>query len=109
MQGFQLTFYTQQDRRHGGHPLGEWLIATARALGLRGATLSTAQEGFGHHGRLHAAHFFELADQPIAVTMAVTAEEAARLFERLRQEQLDLFYVRIPIEFGSTLSDSPLP
>jgi PII-like signaling protein len=102
MQGFQLTFYTQQNRRHAGHPLGEWLIATARSLGLRGATLSTAQEGFGHHGRLHAAHFFELADQPIAVTLAVSADEADRFFERLRQEQLDLFYVRIPIEFGMT-------
>ena len=32
MQGFQVTFFTQQNRRHGGKPLAEWLLDTARAL-----------------------------------------------------------------------------
>ena len=102
MQGYQLTFFTQQDRRHGCTPLGEWLLEEARRLGLRGATLTTAAEGYGHAGRIHSSHFFELADQPLEVTMAVTADEADRLFARLREENVRAFYVKTPIEFGMT-------
>ena len=102
MQGYQLTFFTQQDRRHAHLPLGEWLVQEARRLKIRGATLIAATEGFGHGGRLHSAHFFELADQPQEITMAVTAEEAERLFARLRAEKIDIFYVKTPIEFGTT-------
>ena len=32
--------------------------------------------------------------------MAVTQEEADRLFERLRAEQVKVFYVKTPVEFG---------
>lgn len=102
MQGFQLTFFTQQDRTHDGQPLGDWLVAEARRLGIGGATLVLAAEGFGRDRRIHAGRFFELADQPVEVTMAVTAEEAARVFERLRQERIKIFYVKTPIEFGTT-------
>jgi len=102
MQGFQLTFFTQQDRTHGGRPLGDWLVTEARRLGIGGATLVLAAEGFGHHRRIHAARFFELAEQPVEVTMAVTAEEAERFFDRLRQEHIKIFYVKTPIEFGTT-------
>ena len=42
MKGLQLTFFTQQDRRHGTLPLGEWLIQEARKLGVPGATLIAA-------------------------------------------------------------------
>lgn len=102
MQGYQLTFFTQQDRKHGGVPLGEWLLQEARRLGVGGATLLAAAEGYGHAGRIHSAHFFELADQPVEVTMAVTAEEAERMFARLREENDRVFYVKTPIEFGVT-------
>jgi len=72
MQGYQVTFLTQQNRRYQGHALGDWLVELAKELGLRGATLSTAIEGFGHTGRLHSAHFFELAEQPVEVRFALT-------------------------------------
>jgi len=102
MQGFQLTFFTQQDRRHGGLPLGEWLIQEARKLGVAGATLIAATEGFGHDRKLHSAHFFELADQPIEITLAIGETDAQRLFEKLREEKIHIFYVKAPIEFGMT-------
>ena len=102
MHGFQLTFFTQQDRTHDGQPLGDWLVSEARRLGIGGATLVLAAEGFGHHRRIHATRFFELADQPVEVTMAVTAEESTRVFDRLRQERIKIFYVKTPIEFGTT-------
>lgn len=102
MNGYQITFFTHQDKRHEGKPVGDWLVHLARELGLRGATLVAAGEGFGHARRLHSAHFFELADQPVEVTLAVTEEEAGRLFDRLAAEGVHLFYVKTAVEFGVT-------
>ncbi|MDA3297932.1 DUF190 domain-containing protein [Pseudomonas aeruginosa] len=100
MQGYLVMFFTQQNRRHEGKMLGDWLVDLAKELGLRGATLSTGIEGFGHTGKLHSAHFFELADQPTEVRLALTEEECSRLFSRLGQEDLALFYLKTPIELG---------
>jgi uncharacterized protein len=101
MNGYQVTFFTQQDHRHKGKPIGDWLVHLAQELGLRGATLMGAGEGFGHHRRLHSARFFELADQPLEVVMALSAEEAERLFARLKAEGVHLFYAKTPTEFGT--------
>ena len=105
MKGYQITFFTQEDRRHDGKPLGDWLVKLARDMGLRGATLIPASEGFGHRGRVHSAHFFELSDRPLEVVMAVTGAEADALFERLRAEGVEVFYVRTEVEFGTTGRD----
>lgn len=102
MHGFQLTFYTQQDRTHNGLPLGDWLVDAARRQGVGGATVVAAAEGFGRDKKIHAARFFELASQPIEVTMAVTADESDQIFALLRQERINIFYVKAPIEFGLT-------
>jgi PII-like signaling protein len=109
MRGYQLSFYTQQDRKHGGRPLGEWLVEEARRLGVGGATLFAAAEGFGRNGRIRSTHFFELTDQPIEVAMAVSPEEAERIFARLKEEEIDIFYVQAPIEFGMTGERTPKP
>ena len=101
MNGYQITFFTVQDQRHKGKPVGDWLVQLAKEMGLRGATLISATEGFGQHRRIHSAHFFELVDQPIEVTMAATEEESQRLFVRLKQEGVHLFYVKSPVEFGT--------
>ena len=100
MKGYQVSFLTVQGHRHGGKPVAEWLLQAAMELGLRGATMIPAAEGFGKHRRVHSAHFFELADQPIEVVMAVTEEESQRLFARLEKENVHLFYVKTPVEFG---------
>jgi PII-like signaling protein len=100
MHGYQITFFTQQDHRHQGKPLADWLVQLARELGLPGATLIPAGEGFGHHGRIHSARFFELANQPQEVLIAASAEETERLFERLEAERVRLFYVKTAVEFG---------
>jgi PII-like signaling protein len=100
MKGYQITFFTQQDHRHKNKPLADWLLLTARELGVSGATIIAGSEGFGQHRRIHSARFFELADQPQEVLMAVSEEECARLFERLTSEDVHLFYVKTPVEFG---------
>ena len=100
MNGYQITFFTQQDRRRHHKPLAEWLMFAARDLGVRGATVFAASEGYGQHRRIHSAHFFELADQPQEIVMAVTEEEATRLFDFLIKEGVHIFYVKTPVEFG---------
>jgi PII-like signaling protein len=100
MQGYQITFFTHQDKRHRSWPVADWLVQLAQEMGLPGATVFAGGEGFGHHGRIHSARFFELADQPQEVLMALTAEQAERLFARLKQEGVHLFYVKTPVEFG---------
>ena len=104
--GYQLTFFTQQDHRHHGKSLAHWLVEEARALGIGGATLIAGSEGFGHHRRLHAAHLMRLAEQPQEVVMAVTEDEAKRIFARLNAEGVKIFYSKTPIEFGTTGDES---
>jgi len=105
MQGFQITFFTQQDRRQEGRPLADWLVENARALGVRGATAVAGAEGYGAHRRIHSARFFELADQPVEVTMVASVEETERLFAHLREHRVHVFYARTPVEFGTIGED----
>ncbi|KTB72201.1 hypothetical protein AO067_08125 [Pseudomonas viridiflava ICMP 13104] len=93
MKAFLVTFFTQQNRRYQGKMLGDWVVDLAKEMGLRGATLSTGIEGFGHTGRLHSSHFFELADQPTEIRMAITEDESEQLFKRLELEDISLFYI----------------
>lgn len=102
MKGYQITFFTQQDRRHKNKPLAEWLLLAARDLGVRGGTVMAASEGFGQHHRIHSAHFFELADQPQEIVMALSEEECEKLFDFLQREGVKLFYVKTLVEFGAT-------
>lgn len=102
MNGYQLTFFTEQNRKHAGLPIGAWLLQEAKKLGVGGATLLACDEGFGRDRKLHSSHFIELADQPIEVTMALSDLDAKSLLQLLRQEQINVFYVKTPIEFGMT-------
>jgi PII-like signaling protein len=100
MNGYQLTFYTERNRRHGHQPLCEWLLGEARRLGVLGATVIDCAEGFGHEGAHHAPHGLRVADQPVQVVLAVTDDEAARMLALVRDEGIHAFYTRIPVEFG---------
>ena len=79
----------------------DWIVDVAKEMGLRGATLSTGIGGFGHTGRLHSSHFFEMADQPTEIRMAITEDEYERLFKRLELEEISVFYIKTPIEMGT--------
>jgi uncharacterized protein len=102
MNGYQLSFFTQQNRRHGNRSLAQWLIETAKDLGISGATMIAGTEGFGHDKKIHSIHFFDLADQPIEITMAVSTIDADRLFALLKTEGVNVFFTKTPIEFGMT-------
>ena len=100
MKGFQLTFFTIEGRHHGRESMGHWIMDQAKALGVKGATLTVGVQGVGRHGRLHSAHFVELSDQPIEVTVAVDEAQCDRLMALLEREQANVFYVKTPVEFG---------
>jgi PII-like signaling protein len=100
MKGFQVTFFTEQGRRRGHTPIHEWLKEVGKSLGITGITTAMGVEGIGRDGKLHSAHFIELADQPIEITMAMTEAQCEALFGRLEQEKSNLFYVKTAVEFG---------
>lgn len=103
MKGTYLKFYVHENRKHHHRPIYEWLLEQAKQVGIHGASAFRAIAGFGRHGVLHEQQFFELAgDLTVEVVFAITDEEADRLLKIICDEQLSLFYVRMPVECGTT-------
>ncbi len=102
MDGYRIVFSTLRDRKHKETSVYEWLIETAKKLGIDGVTVINASEGYGRDKTLHSAGFFELSDQPIEVVMLADEEKCDRLFARLKDEGLSIFYAKSKAEFGFT-------
>jgi uncharacterized protein len=101
MNGTLLRFYVHENRKHDHILLYEWLLEHAKKLGIHGGSAFRAIAGFGRHGVLHEEHFFELAgDMTVEIDFAVTDAEADQLLALIRQENVRVFYARIPIEYG---------
>jgi len=101
MNGTYLRFYMHENVRHKHQLLYEWLLQHARKMGVHGGSAFRAIEGFGRHGVLHSAHFFELAgEMTIEVEFILTDEMADRLLESLPQENVSVVYARTKAEFG---------
>ncbi len=101
MPGTCLRFYVQENHRHHGVLLYEWLLEHAKKSGIHGGSALRAVAGFGRHGVLHEDHFFELGgDLPVVVEFFLSDEAAEGLLESLQGEGLSLFYARSPAEFG---------
>jgi uncharacterized protein len=100
-QGYQVTFFTQQDRLQDDMPLAQWLIVQAGKLGFSGATLTGSLEGLGHDGRTHAVNMFDFSDQPVQTTMVLRNEELKRLFAFLEEQKVRVFYTKAAVEFGT--------
>jgi PII-like signaling protein len=94
MQGFQIVFFTEQDRRIEGTQPVQWLLELAKELGIKGSTVFTGAESVGKDGKRHSVHFFELTDQPVEVMMAVSEDEARKVFERINVTDTRLFIQR---------------
>ena len=101
MNGTLLRFYVHENRKHNHILLYEWLLEQAKKLGIHGGSAFRAIAGFGRHGVLHEEHFFELAgDMTVEIDFAVTDAEADQLLALIREENVRVFYARIPIEYG---------
>ena len=107
MTGCYLKFYVAENRRHHHLLVYEWLLQEAQRLGLHGGSAVRALAGFGRHGRLHEERFFELqGDLPVEVGFVVTAAEADCFLAHIARENLNLFYLRVPVACGFT-GDGP--
>jgi PII-like signaling protein len=96
-----LRFYMHENRKLHGILLYEWLLENAKKHGVHGGSAFRAIAGYGRHGVLHEQHFFELAgDLTIVVEFLLGSEDADAMFARLRKERINLFYTRVPVEFG---------
>lgn len=101
MQGILLKFYVSEYREHNGIILFEWLLERAKEMGIHGGTAIRAIAGFGRHGILHEETFLEIgADLPVEVSFVLSEEETRRLTDLLQAENIDLFYVKFPVEYG---------
>jgi len=101
--GTYLRFYTHENRKHRHVLLYEWLLEQAKKCGIHGGSAFRAIAGYGHHGILHEQHFFELAgDLTVEVEFLLSDEEAEKLLDLVKQEQIRVFYARVPAEFGVT-------
>jgi PII-like signaling protein len=100
MNGYQVTFYTLQNRKVEGKAVTDWLVEKAQTLGIRGVTVLHGDESFGHDHRVHSLHFFEQAEQPVVVVMVLGASEVAPLFDLLKNNDAQIFYTKAPLEFG---------
>ncbi len=109
MQGYQLSFITELDRRIEGKQPMEWLMHQAKLLGITGVTAFSGVESIGSHGRRHSARFFELTDQPIEIMMAVSQTQATQLFDKINATDTRLFYIKTPIEYGELGTQSVMP
>jgi PII-like signaling protein len=102
MDGYLVTFFTQQSRTHDGAPLTDWILEQAQALGVRGATVFPGREGFGHDGRFHSDSLFDMEDTPLQVVMALSPDECDRLFAAIAAHGHRVFYTKSRVEFGFT-------
>jgi uncharacterized protein len=103
MGDIMLRLFTEEDRRHKGKLVYEWLLETGRELGIPGGSAFRALAGYGHHGRMHEDTFFELAGKlPVEVMFAAKPEQADVLLARIAEEGLHLFYIRTEAETGMT-------
>lgn len=103
MHDIMLRLFTEEDHKHHGKLVYEWLLETARELGIPGGSAFRAIAGYGHHGRIHEDSFFELAGKlPVEVMFAAQAELVDALLARVAQEGLRLFYIRTAAETGTT-------
>ena len=100
MKGSQLTIYaaTQNHRMH--HlTVVDWILEETRKIGIVGATVVEVTEAVDMLGKYHAARFFELADQPVMVTVVAEDARIDALLASLRQGGANLFYTRAPTEY----------
>ena len=106
MKGSLLRFYMHENRKHGHILLYEWLLEQAKKIGIHGGSAFRAIAGFGSHGRIHEQRFFELAgDLTVQVDFLVSDEDADKLLDLFRRENIHVVFARLEAEIGIINAD----
>lgn len=99
MNAVALRFYVHQPRKHGKKLLFEWLLDSAKTLGIHGGSAFLAVAGYGRHGVVHEQRFFELPELlPVVVEFIVSPQEADQLLDLVRAEKIHTICTRTPTE-----------
>ena len=100
MKGSQLMLYAaNQSHRKHHKTVVEWILDEAKRAGIDGATVIEVTEAIDAQGKYHAARFFELVDQPVAILVAAEDDKVDLLMDNLKEGGIRLFYTRCPIEY----------
>ncbi len=75
IKGRLLRIFIDENDKHEGVPLYEWIVARAREKKLVGATVFRALEGFGVHSQIHTAKILRLSSNlPIVIEIIDTRD-----------------------------------
>ena len=101
MEGVCLEFYVNEFEKYQGRLTYEWILDFVKKNGVQGCSVFKSIAGYGRHRKVHEEHFFELASETsIKIEIFLPRQEAERLIEVLKTEDLNLFYSILSSEFG---------
>ncbi|MEA1927518.1 MAG: DUF190 domain-containing protein [Candidatus Auribacterota bacterium] len=79
--GYLLRIYLEEDRKHDGLPLYEWIIKLAQEERLSGATILRGMEGFGLHHKMHSAKILRISSNlPIIIEIVDRIDKIEEFF-----------------------------
>lgn len=99
MKGYELIFMAPHLRRFQGKPVLDAIVALARDQGITRFTRRIDSESTGRAGRTHAAHFFELADEPEELMFIIDEKRGAELLHAVQHANIPVFLVRRAVEY----------
>jgi len=80
-EGQILRIFMEEERKHEGIPLYEWVVKEARKHKLAGATVLRGLEGFGLHHRMHTAKILRLSSNlPIIIEIIDRTDKIEAFF-----------------------------
>jgi hypothetical protein len=83
-EGTMLRIYFGEDDKWQGKPLHQAIVAKCQELGLAGATVYRAIEGYGGSTRIHrASHWKFSKDAPISLSIIDREEQIKKLLPHL--------------------------
>ena len=82
-EGQLLRIFIGEADRYEGRPLYEWIVLTAQARGLAGATVYRGIMGFGAKSRIHTSRIMRLSEDLPVVVEIVDLEENLKPFLKL--------------------------
>lgn len=79
-----VRIFIGESDKHGGRPLYEVIVESARKHGLAGATVLRGVTGFGAHSRIHTQKVLRLSeDLPIVIEIVDSEERLATFLPEL--------------------------
>ena len=93
-----LRLHVRASQTHASKPLYRVIVEEARALGLAGASVFSAELAIGRHGRIHDAQSeYTAYDMPVDIEIVDGPQRIESLLERLRPMAIDLFATIEPV------------